>query len=230
MTEPILSPNFQNLPPEQRAAVERLLRDTHVPPRVLSVFRQWLVWLGLSIAVVAVALGLIHPQPDLMGRLLAPNSGLFLLLAFFGSAFTAWGGIASSMPGEEPGPLSKILTVFLLAALLAMPFLFFPRDTIPAVIAHSQQSHWFCTRTVLWVAFFPWTAVGWMVSKNASGRPGWTGAWLGVSAFLLGVGTVQLHCAHWQSYHMLMDHLMPMVLFLFIPVWAGTYWFSRWAK
>jgi hypothetical protein len=89
---------------------------------------------------------------------------------------------------------------------------------------------WFCFRTVLGVALPTWVLSGWLASRNASFQPGWTGAWLGTSAFLWGTGTIQLHCAHWQCCHMILDHLFPLVLFLFLPVWIGTYWFSRWRK
>jgi hypothetical protein len=216
--------------PPSAALLEKLTRSAGPRRRSPSVLRQWLIWLVLALAMAAGALGIIHPQTDLSERLRDPTSALFLALSFLSSALAAWIGIASSMPGAEAGKRLQWLLAASLIFLFAMPFLFFPRDTLQAVIDHGRESHWFCVKSMVGTAFWPWIAVGWMVSRNASFQPGWTGAWLGLSAFLLGTGTVQLHCSHWECCHMLLNHLLPMVAFLFIPIWAGTYWFSRWAR
>ena len=231
MSDPIRTgPTSNRLPEYHRRLVEKLAAETRPVQPAPSVLRQWLVWLFFSLLVVGGSLSLIGPQFEIMERLTDFSSGGFLLLTFALSAFTAWMGIASSKPDYEPRPASRIIAAALLLFLFSMPFLFFEHDSLSRVWADNLADGWFCARTVVWVAFPSWVMMGWMASRNASFHPGWTGAWLGASAFLLGTGTIQLHCAHWETCHMLVDHLLPMVALIFIPIWIGSYWFSRWMK
>jgi hypothetical protein len=221
---------LKKLPDFQRKAVESLLSQTTPVNPTPSVARQWIAWLILSILVAAFSEAIIKPQVGLLERLAHFPSGPFLALVFLGSALAAWFGIASSMPGEEPGAKTRLFMGGFLLFLFSMPFLFFQPDDIRAVLAHDCVTGFFCFRTVVLVAIPSWSLLGWMVSRNASFKPGWTGAWLGVSAFLLGTGVAQAHCSHWECCHMLVNHLLPLVLFLFLPIWAGSYWFSRWKR
>jgi hypothetical protein len=134
------------------------------------------------------------------------------------------------MPGNEPGKFSKSLAFLILAALFTMPFLFFGKDDLASVFSHDMATGWFCFRTVFLVAVPSWALLGWIVSRNASFRPGWTGFWLGVSAFLLGTGIIQSHCTNWDCCHMLVNHLMPLWVFIALPIWIGSHWFARWEK
>jgi hypothetical protein len=218
------------LPPVQREAVENLLSAAKPFKPVPSALRQWLAWMILASLGAAAAALLLGPQAGLLQKLTQFPSGAFLALVFLGSALAAWGGIASSMPGEEPGRGQRIFTAFLLLFLFGMPFLFFGRNDLGQVLHQDMAEGWFCFRTVGLVAVPSWLFLGWMVSRNASFRPGWTGAWLGVSAFLLGTGTIQMHCARWESCHMFVDHMLPMVFFIALPIWIGSFWFSRWKK
>ncbi len=214
----------------QRRLVDQLVADHKPTPPAPSVLRQWLIWLVFSLLAVAITLSLIGPQFEIWERLSEISSGGFLALAFALSAFAAWMGIASSMPNHRahwaPQAFAGVLTLFL----FSMPFIFFQPDSFAQVWALNLEDGWFCVRTVILVALPTWLLLGWMASRNASFHPGWTGAWLGASAFLLGAGTIQLHCAHWETCHMLVDHLMPMLVLIFLPIWIGTYWFSRWKK
>jgi hypothetical protein len=221
---------LSGLPESQRRLVEKLVAETRPTKPVPSVAQQWLIWLGFSLVVVAISLYLIEPQFEIVERLTDFSSGGFLLLAFTLSAFTAWMGIVSSLPDHRPRPAPRVLAAALIFVLFSMPFLFFDKDSLSQVWANNMADGWFCVRTVVLVAFPSWVMLGWMVSRNASFHPGWTGAWLGVSAFLLGTGTIQLHCAHWETCHMLVDHLLPMLVLIFLPIWIGGYWFSRWLK
>lgn len=221
---------LRTLPKSHQRLVKRLASQTKPFRPSPSVLRQWLVWLGFAILTVSVALSLIGPQFELPERLADPASGGFLLLAFALAAYMAWVGIASSKPDYRFGVVPWTLVGVLLLFLFSMPFLFFDRDSLSRVWAENIADGWFCARTVVVVAFPSWVMLGWLASRNAAFRPGWTGAWLGGSAFLLGTGTIQLHCAHWETCHMLVDHLLPMLVLIFIPIWAGTYWFSRWRR
>jgi len=231
MSSPNQTQSMSNRMPEaHRRLVDKLVADARPVKPVPSVLQQWLVWLGFALLVVGATLSMIGPQFEIMERITDPSSGGFLLLAFGLSALTAWMGIASSMPDQNPRLASRIFAAVLLLFLFSMPFLFFSGDSLSQVWAHNMADGWFCARTVLLVAFPSWVMLGWMVSRNASFHPGWTGAWLGASAFLLGAGTIQLHCANWQTCHMLVDHLMPLLALNFIPIWIGSYWFSRWKR
>jgi Negative regulator of sigma F len=231
MTDPIQpKPMLNNLPETHRRLVEKLVAETRPLKAVPSIAQQWLVWLGFALVVVAATLSVIGPQFEIEEKLTDPVSGGFLLLAFSLSAFCAWMGIASSKPDYTPRAIPPLLSVGLVLFLFCMPFLFFDRDSLSQVWAQNMADGWFCARTVVWVAIPSWIMLGWLASRNASFYPGWTGAWLGASAFLLGAGTIQLHCAHWETCHMLVDHLLPMVAFIFLPIWIGSYWFSLWRK
>ena len=196
-----------------------------------SVFVQWMVWAGSALLVVMAALSMIGgPQFEILEKLTDPSSGGFLLLAFALSGFAAWMGIASSKPDFIPRKGPRWLAGGLVLFLFSMPVLFFGEDSLSRVWAQNNADGWFCFRTVVLVAIPSWILLGWMASRNASFHPGWTGLWLGASAFLLGTGTIQLHCARWETCHMLADHLLPLAVFLFIPIWIGGYWFARWKK
>jgi len=230
MSQNKYNPYLKKLPGNQRRAVEDLLAQNKPFNPAPSVRKQWLVWMLLAALNVGTTLFLIGFQNGLASRLADPASALFLTLTFLASALAAWGGISASMPGDEPGRGQKILTAVLLIALFSMPFFFFAKDNMAVVWSHNMESGWFCFRTVLLVALPSWVLLGWLVSRNASFHPAWVGAWLGLSSFLLGTGTIQLHCSHWERCHMLVNHLLPLALFIFIPIWAGSFWFSRWQK
>jgi len=223
--------HLKKLPGFQRQAIEKLLADTRPFKPAWPVHLQWFLWLALSALVVALALSLIGARFELAGHLMdEPAAAVFLSLVFAGSALAAWAGIASSMPGEEPGRASKILAGLFLIFLFTMPFLFFGREDFGGVLGRDMAEGWFCFKTVAIVEVPSWIILGLLASRNASFRPGWTGAWLGVSSFLLGTGTIQMHCARWESCHMFVDHMLPMVLLIALPVWAGSFWFARWKK
>ena len=231
MTDPTPSKTAWDAMPESRRRLIEGLAAGHRPFRPApSVPRQWLVWLGFALVTVGAALSFIGPQFELRERLSDPASAGFLALCFALAAFMAWMGIASSKPDHPFGRGPWILAGVLLVLLFAMPFLFFDRDSLSRVFAENLADGWFCARTVVLVAFPSWVMLGWLASRNAAFRPGWTGAWLGGSAFLLGAGTIQLHCAHWETCHMLVDHLLPMAALIFIPIWVGSRWFSRWRR
>ena len=221
---------LDGLPDFQKRAAEALLAQSNPVKPVPSVFRQWLAWLALAVSGMVFTFTVLHPQPELLERLTQFPTGPFLALVFLASAVAAWLGIASSIPGEEPRPALKALMGALLLCLFAMPIFFFTPDHLKDVLDHNRISEWFCFRTVVVVAAPSWVLLGWMAARNASFRPGWTGGWLAVSAFLLGSGSIQTHCHHWECWHVVVNHLMPLTVFIFIPILIGSYWFSRWNR
>src|ERR1700677_352574 len=143
---------IQKLPDIQRRAAEKLLAEAKPFKPVPSVFKQWVIWLGLAVLVASLSLWIIKPQDDILEKLLQLPSGSFMLLLFVGSALAAWNGIASSMPGEEPGPAAKGWMIAILVALIAIPLFFFTSDNLAGVLEHNAESGWFCFRTVLLVS------------------------------------------------------------------------------
>jgi hypothetical protein len=231
MSESIQSkPIKSSLPESHRRLIDNLVAENKPTPKAPTVLGQWLVWLVFSLMAVALTLSLIGPQFEIQERLTDFSSGGFLALTFILAAFTARMGIASSMPDYRPHPAPRIIAAILILFLFCMPFLFFDKDILSRVLARDMADEWFCARTVFLVALPTWLMLGWMASRNASFHPRWTGAWLGISAFLLGAGTIQLHCARWETCHMLVDHLLPMLVLIFLPIWIGGYWFARWRK
>jgi hypothetical protein len=225
-----MTPTSASLSPAQRKLVEKLVADQKHRRAVPSIPVQWLIWLLFSFGVSAFSLSLIGPQFEILDRLQEPASGGFLALSFLLSGFCAWMGIASSMPGQEPRTAFRVIGFLLVLTLFSLPFLFFGHDSLSDVWTTNWADGWFCVRTVVLVAIPSWVLLGFLASRNASFRPGWTGTWLGASSFLLGTGTIQMHCARWQTCHMVVDHLLPMLVLIFIPIWLGSYWFSKWQK
>lgn len=224
------NPTQPSLSRAQRSLVERLVAENRPKRPVPALFVQWLVWSVFAAGVSAFSLSLIGPQFEIMDRLAEPASGGFLALAFALSGLCAWMGIASSLPGQEPGRAPRTLTLLSVLVLFSLPFLFFGRDSLSEVWTTNWADGWFCARTVVLVAVPSWILLGFLASRNASFNPGWTGTWLGASSFLLGTGTIQMHCARWQTCHILVDHLLPMLVLIFVPIWLGSWWFSRWKK
>jgi len=222
--------HLKKMPDLQRRMTEKLLAETRPLRPVPSVFRQWLLWLVLAGLVSGLAVSILRPQDGLWEKMLVLPNGSFLILLFVGSALAAWNGIASSIPGEGPGPTAMTWMIAILAALVAIPFFFFTPDHLKAVLEHDMDTGFFCFRTVVLVAIPSWVILAWMASRNASVRPGVSGLWLGISAFLLGTGTVQIHCTHWETTHVLLNHLLPLALFIAFPIWMGSFWLSVWER
>jgi hypothetical protein len=196
---------------------------------VWSAWVQWLLWLLIAVATTAAALFWVLPEGALLSSLAAIPRSAFLVLTYLASAAAAWGAILSSLPGRTPGRWTRAITVVLLASLVALPLLFAPRSVSPGF---SQMFRICCGCVYVGavVGIAPWLGLGWMLSRNASFHPGWTGAWAGVSAFLLGLGVAQIHCAIWEMDHVMMGHLLPVGVMTAVASVIGAFWFSRWKQ
>jgi hypothetical protein len=210
--------------------VQNLVGDLKPVHAVWPAWAQWLSWFAVAACVTVGALHYLKPQEDLTSVLGQIPHSAFLILVYAASALSAWGAIVTSLPGRTQGTAQKALTLALLAVVVAMPLLFFPRS--PGHPGFLQLFHVCCGCVYVGavVGIVPWLATGWMLSRNASFHPGWTGAWAGVSAFLLGLGVVQMHCSAWEMDHVMMGHILPVALMTGAATWAGTFWFSRWKR
>jgi len=211
------------------ALVGRLVSETRPVRRTLTPGLQWALWFLLSGGSVGFFLATLGPQAAgaILGNLPAV---LFLGAALLGSALAAWEAISSSLPGRQTGTLYRIGAVGLVLVLMAMPFLFFPSAPGGFDLMGCCSSGWSCIRGCCLLGFLPWVLMVFILSRNASLRPFWTGLWAGLSAFLLGAFAIQLHCPSWETGHMFVAHLLPVALLTFPAALAGAYWFSRWRK
>jgi hypothetical protein len=228
--KPTVNPKSKNMGRLHDQLVDRLASGVAPVKRVPSALQQWLLWMVLSLAVMGLFLVMIHVQNNAaqVFRQMPPLG--FVLIAFAGAALAAWEAIASSMPGRQPRRSTVAFSLAVLAVLVAFPFVFFypageKFDLVGAFLSGSE-----CAKHVWMVGLLPWALMGWILSRNASFHPGWTGAWSGASAFLMGTVTVQIHCSSWDACHMLAAHLLPVALMTFLSTFLGAFWFSRWRK
>jgi hypothetical protein len=153
----------------------------------------------------------------------------FILTAFAGASLAAWEAIASSVPGRQMGKCYHTLSVLVILALFCIPFIFFNHPA-QLDLVKSLQDGMGCAEGVSFSGLIPWIFIGWMLSRNASFRPIWTGLWSGVSAFLMGTITVQVHCPSWDMDHVLMAHILPAAVGTMLATLLGSFWFSSWKK
>ena len=102
----------------------------------------------------------------------------------------------------------------------------FPPD-VPAVEGCILNNGWDFSLVFL-VGLVPWSVLGFRLSKNAVFNPTITGAWSGLSAFLLATCTLYICCPCGSLGHMFVSHLLPVVAGTFLCALAGAFWFSRW--
>lgn len=186
----------------------RILSETKPVKRVPAPVLQWVLWFGLSIFSVVLFLAAIHLQ-DMNGVVHNMPSALFLLAAFLGSGLCAWEAITSGVPGRQTNTSYRLFSSLVLVGLFLMPFLFFKSGPGSFNLVSCCVSGWPCIQWGALAGFFPWIILGSLLSRNASFHPLWTGVWSGLSAFLLGTFTIQLHCPSWETGHMFVAHLLP---------------------
>ncbi len=210
--------------------VDRIVSNAPPVKPVTSVFAQWSIWLALSTGVMVLFLVNFHLQTgadQILGQM-PPLA--FLITAYLGAALAAWEAVASSVPGRQTGKGYKVLSLLVLGALIFVPFAFFYPSGAVFDVWGSFVNGMECVQRVCLVGLLPWIYLGRRLSRNASFSPAWTGAWSGVSAFLLGTVTVQLHCPSWDARHMVSAHLLPVLFLIFFTTFIGSYWFGRWRK
>jgi hypothetical protein len=209
--------------------VEEIVHQVKPSGLLLRPLTQWFLWLASSLLVVSffwMHMGVQSNLSQVMGQM---PPLLFVVTAFAGASLAAWEAISSSVPGRETGRLYRALAVLFLIALVCIPFIFF---------AHTGSLQWGralsddtgCVEGVSFSGLIPWIFMGWMLSRNASFYPWRTGLWSGVSAFLMGTITIQIHCPNWEVNHVLMAHLLPAAVGTIVVSLLGSFWFSRWKK
>ena len=223
-----MKPKTKNMKQVHGELVDRIVSQNSPNTRAWPAGKQWLVWLGLSLVCMALFLGKMGVLNDftLLSHRMPPWA--FLITAFLGSSLAAWEAISSSLPGRQTGKGYRLLSLVVLLALVFIPFIFFARGVEGLDLVTACRNGWGCIQGAVLAGLLPWIILGFMLSKNASFHPGWTGAWSGVSAFLLGTVTIQIHCPNWETGHMVFAHLLPVAFLTILTAFAGAFWFSRW--
>lgn len=212
-----------------RSLVDQMVADAAPARLLIRPWAQWLLWLGFSVIVMAFFWMRIGVQNNLGQTLQAMPPLLFVLTAFAGASLAAWEAIASSVPGRQTSSWYHVLAILVIAALFSIPFLFFTHPVHLDLLKAFEDGHG-CAEGVAFSGLIPWIFLGWMLSRNASFRPVWTGLWSGVSAFLMGTITIQIHCPSWDMDHVLMAHLLPTAVGTLLGTLLGAFWFSTWKK
>ncbi len=209
--------------------VNDLLAQTGPVKPMASPWAQWGVWFLTATVLVFLVLWVIKPthldasmQPAAMG---------YLIALFLGAALAAWQAVASSIPGRNTSRLHLILLIVFLAAVIILPFVFFiPKGEEIFEWDDIVKCGPDCFKAIALIGIVPWILLGWKLSRNATFNVKWTGAWSGVSAFLLGSLVTLMHCGYWEAGHMVAVHLLTVAFFSFLTTWLGAMWFSRWRK
>lgn len=213
-----------------RNVVDEILSQHKPDNHIDSAWVQWFIWLAVSLMMivgVVMMMGMQANAGQIFGR---PSALGFMVIALVGAGLAAWEAIGSSIPSRTTSRTYKVCSGVCLGLLILMPFLFFYPWGESFDFIGSFKGGIDCVLHVSMLGVVPWMVLGWMLSRNASFHPGWTGAWSGTSSFLIGTLAVQLHCPIWDARHIFVAHLLPVALCVFITTFAGAYWFSRWAK
>jgi hypothetical protein len=207
--------------------VEKLVQEAGPVQCVPAASTQWLSWLALSLVAMTAVVLLLHSGAEFWKELIHSGSVFFILLTLGGAALAAWGAILSSLPGRccKTWRLPMALILVCLAVVL---FFFFPLAA-PIVDGCVLSEGWDFYLVFL-VGLVPWTVMGFRLSRNAAFHPVITGAWSGLSAFLLATCTLYICCPCGSIGHMFISHLLPVVVGTFLCALAGAFWFSRWEK
>jgi len=209
--------------------VEQVVRGAKPAGMLLRPVVQWMLWFVSSLLVMAFFWMRLGVQSNLSQVMDQMPPLFFIVTAFAGAALAAWEAISSSVPGRQTGRFYRALAVLVLIALVSIPFIFFTHSG-PVDWSQALDHGTGCAEGVSFSGLIPWIFMGWMLSRNASFNPLWTGVWSGVSAFLMGTITIQIHCPNWDMDHVLMAHLLPAAVGTIVVSLLGSFWFSRWKK
>jgi hypothetical protein len=209
--------------------VNQMVQDVKPASVLIRPAVQWVLWLAASLLVMVFFWMRMGVQANVSQVMRQMPPLLFILSAFAGASLAAWEAIASSIPGRQTGKAYRVLAMLVLAALASIPFIFFNQPG-PLDLGKALSNGMGCAEGATFSGLIPWIFMGWMLSRNATFHPWWTGLWSGVSAFLMGTITIQIHCPSWDMDHVLMTHLLPAAVGTITASLLGAFWFARWKK
>lgn len=217
----------KGMPPIHGQAVERLAQGLRPAKTPMPLWGQWLCWIVVIGGLTALYLSQVSLRDD-MQSLSSFTYDLLVALIFVGAALAAWGALEASIPAGESKGKGKARLAFLLYGLAFLLFiLFFPwnMENYP-----HHPLHLSCFVISLLVGVVAWVGLGLLIRHNAPLNAKRVGVWAGVSAFLVGLGVVTLHCGSHNIAHVCLEHFLPVVVYSWLVGWLGYRWLCSWKR
>lgn len=208
--------------------VERLTQGLRPAKAPMPLWGQWLFWtIGIS-ALVTIFLNRTLLRDDLEDNLGRLSYISMVILIFVGAALAAWGALEASIPAGESKGKGKARLAFLLYGLAFMLFILFLPWNMENYPHHPLYLS--CFVMSLFVGLAGWVGLGLLIRHNAPLNPGRVGVWAGVSAFMVGLGVVTLHCGSHNLAHVCLEHFLPVLAYSWLTGWLGYRWISSWKR
>ncbi|HJT25275.1 MAG TPA: NrsF family protein [bacterium] len=208
--------------------VERLAQSLAPVKAPMPLWFQWLCWIiGIS-ALTVLLLSRVSLRDDMPSLSPATYDPLVALI-FVGAALAAWGALEASIPAGEAKGKGKARTALLLYGLAFLLFMIFlPWNNTDNYPRHPL--HLSCFVISLLVGLVAWIGLGLLIRHNAPLNAKRVGFWAGVSAFLVGLGVVTLHCGSHNIAHVCLEHFLPVLVYSWLVGWLGYRWISSWKR
>ena len=188
-----------------------------------------LAWWMVGTAVLGGLLRTWMPlRSDLPESLASLPFDLMLVLTFWGALMAAWAALEASFPDGERGTKWKFGAAgfsWLVGLLLFLLFTPWAGGGYPFQVSFSS-----CFAALFLIGIVPWIGLGWLIRRNAPLNPGRVAWWAGVSAFLLGLGAVTLHCGSHNLAHVCLEHFLPVLAYSALAGWLGSRWLCAWKR
>lgn len=209
-------------------AVERLASGLRPVKSPTPIWGQWLLWVAGMSVLAALVFSRVPLRGDLSGNGPSLALGGMVFLIFMGAALAAWGALDAGIPGGEAKGRWKVGSAMLLYGLAFLLFLLcLPWETADYSFHPALSS---CFVVVLLVGLVSWIGLGLLIRHNAPLNPKRAGVWAGVSAFLVGLGFITLHCGSHNLVHIFLEHFLPVLAYSWLTGWLGYRWLCSWKR
>ncbi len=209
-------------------AVERLASGLRPVKSPMPIWGQWLLW----VAGMGTLAALVFSRLSLRGDLSVNGSALvfdfMVFLIFAGAALAAWGALDAGIPGGEAKGKWKVGSAMLLYGLAFLLFLLGQPWETAGYSFHIAFSS--CFVAVFLVGLVSWMGLGLLIRANAPLDSRRAGVWAGISAFLVGLGFITLHCGSHNLAHICLEHFLPVLAYSWLTGWLGYRWLCSWKR
>jgi hypothetical protein len=178
-------------------------------------------WLGLAIAIAALAIVAIGPRRDLWLVMGQPAFAALVALTLFMAVAAAAASLVLSIPGAERSALQRMVPVIAGATwgVVLVGLLVAGGNPMHRVLA--WPVHLACVIEIAGIAF----VTGWMLlamlRRAAPLRLGWSAALAALAAVGVGAVATQLICPIDDPAHQLVGHLLPAAVVVVIGTMTG---------
>jgi hypothetical protein len=213
-----------SMPSNHARLVDDLTKNLKPVPRLWSLGLQWVLWAVANLVILVLFLNAAHLRPDAWN----PSFLSIVLLILMGAGLAAYGALESGVPGEEQKGRWKFWTAVLLwAGALGWTFMAVPWswEAYPPVMACNS-----CFAIVLEIGVLCGGVLMFFLKRSAPLKPYRAGLWAGLSAFLMGLAAITLHCPSGNLFHILMEHFLPVLVYAFLVAALTAGWLSGWRR